>query len=309
MAARFDTRAFRRALGRFVTGVTVITTSEADGTPRGFTANSFTSVSLDPPLLLVCIAKSAASCPIFCAAARFSINILAEEQGDISGLFATQSPNKFRQAAWHHGPAGTPLIDAALAWFECARHESIEAGDHVILIGRVEAFDCRDGRPLGYLEGRYFRLGLEDSIIDAAGRHAATILGAIYENDGAVLLEHDPAKGVVCVPAVGRDGRPANLARLGRRFAGAAMQTSIEFVYAVFEDRGSNTVSIYYRGRASGTAPPGTAYFDFSAIPWDRFADAACRTMLQRYVDEAKQGAFAIYMGNESEGVVRPVGR
>jgi flavin reductase (DIM6/NTAB) family NADH-FMN oxidoreductase RutF len=307
MPANFDTRALRRALGRFVTGVTVVTTSEASGTPRGFTANSFTSVSLDPPLLLVCIAKSAASCPVFCAAERFAVNILAEEQRDISGVFATQSPNKFEQVAWRPGPSGTPLIMSSLAWFECARHAVIEAGDHVILLGQVEAFDCRDGRPLGYLEGRYFLLGLEDSIIEAAGRHAATILGAIYERDGAVLLEQ--AGDEVRVPAVGRDGRPASLGGLSRRFADVALQTSIDFVYAVFEDAGSNTVSIYYRGHAAGPAPPGTAYYDFAAIPWERFADAACRTMLQRYVDEARQGSFAIYMGNESEGVVRPVGR
>ena len=162
-----DPKLLRAALSQFATGVTIIATKEDDGTPRGFTANSFTSVSLDPPLVLVCVARSAASCDIFKAAKHFSVNVLAEEQKDISGLFASQRPDKFEIAPWHPGKTGTPVIDAALAWFECAQHQLVDAGDHVILVGRVEYFGQGRGRPLGYFRGAYFTLGLEDPLVDA----------------------------------------------------------------------------------------------------------------------------------------------
>jgi len=101
-----DPKAFRQALGNYPTGVTVVTTVDADGTPRGLTANSFTSVSLDPALILVCLGKTTASHPVFMQAERFAVNILAEDQREVSALFASKSPDKFAQAAWHTGASG-----------------------------------------------------------------------------------------------------------------------------------------------------------------------------------------------------------
>lgn len=308
MGDALDSRAFRHALGQFATGVTIVTTVEPDGTARGFTANSFASVSLDPPLLLLCIANSAASRAVFCTAPRFSINILAEDQKEISGLFATQRADKFEVASWRAGQGGVPLIDGALAWFECERYSEVQAGDHVILIGRVTDFGYREGRPLGYLKGGYFTLGIEETLADAAGRGATTIVGAVLEQDRALLLAEDKTTGALSVPAVGHDGKAANLARLTQSFAGAELKTSIDFVYAVFEDRSTGMTSIYYRGRASGAAPTGMAYFPISEIPWERLGDPACQTMLRRYVKEATEGSFAIYMGDEAQGVVQPIG-
>lgn len=308
MNDRFDSHAFRRALGQFATGVTIVSTIEPDGTPRGFTANSFTSVSLDPPLVLVCIANAASSCSVFRDAPNFSVNILAEDQKGASGLFATQRSDKFKAVDWHSGSSGVPVIDGAIAWFECSRYREIEAGDHMILVGRVSDFGFREGRPLGYLGGSYFTLGLEDPLVEAVGRGRSTILGAIFEQDHALLFEEDTKTQTLRLPAVGSEGETVTLKSLTEKFFGSELTTTIEFVYAVFEERSSGTMSIYYRGRASGPAIGGTSFIPFSEIPFERVVDPACRVMLQRYVDEALQGRFAVYMGDESEGVVRPVG-
>jgi (E)-2-((N-methylformamido)methylene)succinate hydrolase len=302
-----EPREFRTALGHFATGVTVISTTEPDGTPRGFTANSFTSVSLDPPLVLVCIARSAASLDVFRETSGFTVSILEEGQKAVSGLFATRRPDKFDVADWREGKGGMPVIGGALAWFECAPHESVEAGDHIVLIGRVIDFGTGPGRPLGYYRGSYFTLGEENSLVDAVARRAGTVIGAVYDNDGAVLLETDPSTDELRVPAVGRGSEPASLEGLRKKYAAPGFEAGIEFVYAVFEDRGGGAVTIYYRGHASGEPPKGTAFVPLDTLDFARVKDKACRFMLERYAREKAQGGFAIYMGDEEEGTLRPL--
>ena len=153
-----DTRALRDAFGRFATGVTVMTTREADGTPRGFTANSFSSVSLDPPLVLVCIGDNAHSGPAFCAAPYFAVNILTAEQEGIARLFASRSEHKFSDADWHEGAHGIPLLPGALATLICAQHQLVKAGDHVILIGKVLETQVNDAPALGYHRGKFITI-------------------------------------------------------------------------------------------------------------------------------------------------------
>ena len=300
-----DPRAFRQALGKFATGVTIITTREPDGTPRGFTANSFTSVSLDPPLILVCIACSAASCDVFANTEHFAVNILGDSQKETSNLFASQRPDKFDVSQWHESGNGTPLIANALAWFDTARHNVVEAGDHIILIGRVEDFGSRDGQPLGYFSGNYFSLEIEDSLVNAIASNANTVFGAVYEKDGTILLRDPEGDGPVTVPEVGRDGSEARVSELADRFAGDPLNGEIDFVYAVFEDQRTHSVTVYYRGNARGEAPSGFRFVSFSDVPWDRITDVAVRTMLERYITEAEENKFAIYMGDENEGIVR----
>ena len=167
-----DPKAFRQALGNYPTGVTVVTTVDADGTPRGLTANSFTSVSLDPALILVCLGKTTASHPVFMQADRFAVNILADDQRDVSGLFASKSPDKFAQAAWRTGTTGAPLIDGSVAWFDCTVHQRVDAGDHTILIGQVQDMGQRTARPLGYCQGAYVGFQLAQAAQEAVARHA-----------------------------------------------------------------------------------------------------------------------------------------
>jgi crotonobetainyl-CoA:carnitine CoA-transferase CaiB-like acyl-CoA transferase/flavin reductase (DIM6/NTAB) family NADH-FMN oxidoreductase RutF len=292
--------ALRDAFGRFATGVTVVTTRQPDGTPRGFTANSFTSVSLDPPLLLVCIGKTALSCDSFARAEHFAVNILADTQKDVSGLFASQSPEKFDIANWHPDARTMPLIDGALAHFSCARHRLVDAGDHLILIGEVEGFDTQEGQPLGYYRGAYFDIGLDRAMTEAATTGGVTV-GAVLARGDQILLCAD-ATGAVTVPvapceANSADGMIHDLSRQG-------LSAELAHPYAVYQISHSNVQRIVYHGSVQGQAPAGMRYFDIGDLPLDRVSDDAERSMLRRYALENSHGAFGFYHGTDVEGVV-----
>jgi len=154
-----DPRTLRDALGCFATGVTVVTCLGPDGEPAGLTVNSFTSVSLDPPLLLVCIAKAAASAPALIAASHFAINVLQTGQQPASIRFSTRDQDRFGTTPWSSGEAGAPILEESLGVFECERFAVYDGGDHQILVGRVikASFDGALD-PLLYFRGRYRRL-------------------------------------------------------------------------------------------------------------------------------------------------------
>lgn len=299
-----EKRALRDAFGQFATGVTVVTTREADGTPRGFTANSFTSVSLDPPLLLVCIANSAHSCDAFCAAPHFGVNILCEDQKDVSGLFASRAPDKFDQAEWREGAEGVPLLPGSLATFVCARHQLVEAGDHVVLIGRVLDSTVQDAPPLGYHRGSYFSIGLEDKLVNAAAGAGDISIGAIMEQGGAILLTKG-AGGHVSVPVAPDTAR--NLPGLVRHMTQAGLHVQLDHLYAVYEDPDRAHNAIIYHGTASGAAPEGMFYCPLDDIPLNRVASPAERSMLARYAQEYRHGQFGIYQGDAQRGIVHRV--
>jgi flavin reductase (DIM6/NTAB) family NADH-FMN oxidoreductase RutF/pimeloyl-ACP methyl ester carboxylesterase len=304
---RIDPRQLRTAFGTFMTGVTVVTTKDQDGAPRGFTANSFTSVSLDPPLLLVCIGRAAASCATFTAARGFAVNILAESQKDISGIFASKRADKFSDVAWSPSALGNPLIDNAVAWFDCVQANVIEAGDHIILLGAVRNFAHGDANPLGYARGGYITLGLEQAAVNAAAQDGRTVVGAILEAQGKLVLMPGPAREALMLPEVGRSGATGNVSELKSFLQGSGIDASIGFLFAVFDNPGTRTQSIYYRGEATLPAAGPAILTDFDAIPWDRLPDDATRTMLRRYAQERQQGRFKFYSGDHEQGEVRAV--
>jgi len=156
---KLDAAAFRRVCGAFATGVAVATVRGRDGKPHGLTVNSFTSVSLEPPLVLVCVGHKAASHGPFSSAEAFAINVLAEDQRALSARFASSHPNRFDGVDWYASETGLPLLKGALAVLECGMWRRIEAGDHTIYIGRVRRATATGGRPLLYFEGRYAALG------------------------------------------------------------------------------------------------------------------------------------------------------
>jgi flavin reductase (DIM6/NTAB) family NADH-FMN oxidoreductase RutF/flavin-dependent dehydrogenase len=151
----FDTRDFRRALGQFTTGVTVVTTRGADGRMVGVTANSFSSVSLDPPLVLWCLDKRAGSRSAFAECTHFAVNVLAAEQHHLSRRFATPAADKFAGVDVVEGPGGLPLLEGAVARYACRCVREIDAGDHVILLGEVESYETFDREPLVFHSGVY----------------------------------------------------------------------------------------------------------------------------------------------------------
>lgn len=154
-----DARTLRDAMGCFATGITIVTAVAPDGTPVGLTANSFTSVSLDPPLLLVCIANAAGTAPVLRKAGHFGVNVLQTSQQQTSNRFAGKGEDRFAATPWGPGEAGVPLLDGSLVSFECRNHAVHEGGDHFILVGEVTRAQFEPRRdPLLYFRGKYRRL-------------------------------------------------------------------------------------------------------------------------------------------------------
>ena len=151
----FDSRHFRDVLGTFLTGVTVITTRDAQLHAFGVTANSFSSVSLDPPLILWSQAYTSTSFSAFQECEFFAVNILAQDQVTVSNHFAKSQVNKFTEVTHRNGLGGAPLLDGAVACLECRRFATYPAGDHVIYIGLVERFTSSIKRPLAFGRGKY----------------------------------------------------------------------------------------------------------------------------------------------------------
>ena len=151
----FDARELRQVLGTFVTGVTVITTIDEQGKPHGLTANSFSSVSLDPPLILWSQSVTAPSHAVFKGCERFAVNILADDQVGISNRFARGGADKFSGTSMAQGLGGVPLIDGCAAHLECRKVHAYPGGDHVVFIGEVERIQRHARQPLAFGSGRY----------------------------------------------------------------------------------------------------------------------------------------------------------
>lgn len=150
----------RRVMGHFATGVTIITTHAADGELFGLTANAVTSVSLNPPLVLVCVDKKADSYPHFEESKAFTVNILCAEQEDLSRRFAVSGGKKFEGVAYRVGANGAPILSSILGYLECTLVGSYDGGDHTIYIGEVEQAETEaDGEPLLFFRGGYRNIG------------------------------------------------------------------------------------------------------------------------------------------------------
>ena len=153
-----DPDAFRSVLGRFASGVTIVTASDAEGRDHGMTVSAFCSVSLEPPLVLVCIDHMASMFPVLTTATAFAVNVLSHGQEALSRRFAADEPNRFDGVGYSRGQGGCALLDDVLAHLECAVHGRLEAGDHTIVLGQVETADARTERPLLYYRGGYAQL-------------------------------------------------------------------------------------------------------------------------------------------------------
>jgi flavin reductase (DIM6/NTAB) family NADH-FMN oxidoreductase RutF len=166
MDTNFETMAiskdeFRAALSRFPSGVTVVTTKDRDGRFHGITVSAFASLSLEPPMILVCIEKTTGSHYAFHESEFFVVNILNEEQEDLSNRFAAQIPDKFDGVGYRPGIGEIPVLEDALATLECRLAYAYEGGDHTIFVGLIEKTDLKDENPLVYWHGDYRKLELD----------------------------------------------------------------------------------------------------------------------------------------------------
>ena len=150
---------FRRACAQWATGIAVVTTTDDAGVPHGMTVNSFTSVSLDPPIVLVCIDQRATILPNLTVGRALAVNVLAEDQTEVSSRFARKTEDRFENLDWTPSAAGNPVLAGCLALFECVISTSLKAGDHYIVLAEVGYVEFREGRPLLYFDSGYETLG------------------------------------------------------------------------------------------------------------------------------------------------------
>ncbi|WP_205910454.1 flavin reductase [Rhizobium sp. FY34] len=300
-----DPRALRDAFGAFATGVTVVTTIGPDAKPIGFTANSFSSVSLDPPLLLVCLAKTSRNFSAMTTGQGFGVNILSDAQKDVSNTFARPVEDRFATVDWAPGPHGAPILSDVAAWFDCSLSQVIDAGDHVILLGRVEAFDNSGRNGLGYARGGYFTpLLAGKAVSSAAVGHLR--LSAVVERQGEVLVIGEEAYGLPGCDIDQGDPLEALKAHLE---AVTGLPMTIGFLYSVYEGLTDGRQHLVYRAFA-GEGPVSTGRF----VPIDTLAQAAFETpatadVLKRFAMESSIGNFGVYFGNEIAGRVHSIAR
>lgn len=296
-------RQLRDAFGAFMTGVTVVTSRDKAGQPIGFTANSFTSVSLDPALLLVSIDKRSANFANFTECAHFAVNILAEQQKETSNIFASKVEDRFALVEWRASDNGTPLLEGSSAWFDCALHQVVDAGDHAILIGKVEGFDSQATAGLGYYRGAYFtpyqnaqtlinRLSVEVSALIECNGHAIMV-----QKEGAASL---PSRHVA-------DGSVSET--LNALMADLGVNASPGFVYSVYEDRQSNKQHIVFLCALPTDSTPAALsqgeWLDLEKISALSIKDSALKSLMNRFVRENSVGNYSIYYGDEINGSIK----
>lgn len=237
----FDSKQLRDVLGTFTTGVTVVTTRDANGVDHGVTANSFSSVSLDPPLILWSQAYTSKSLPAFRESRHFAVNILADNQVAVSNRFAKSSDDKFTEIEFFRGIGDVPVLRGTVAHFECVKEAAYPAGDHLIFIGRVERVAHSGRRPLAFAHGQYMvpyahglgpvglRQGHRPHLADDALENAAAALPgisnalgdyvitlAVWGNYGPVILR------AVGHPRVDEDAQPGTVLSVTQTASGRA---------------------------------------------------------------------------------------
>lgn len=299
----------RQILGKFLTGVTVVTTLDQHKVPVGFTANSFTSVSLDPPLVLVCVSQNAGLASVFRRASAFAINILSTGQEATSNGFARRDEDRFANIDWQAKTTGSPVINDCAAWLDCEMYEKIIAGDHIILIGRIVDAEKTAQHPLGYYQGRYCAIDLpEETWSQIEHRQSVHSSTGILVNSNSQLLLLRQADGRYDVPRAypGGDGEDSGINAAMERLG---VEVNHKALFSVVEGRHQQRLSIYYRCTVEphGALPDGAAYFPEQELPFEQLSRPDLKSVLQRYLEEKRAGQFGIYVGDEHQGHIEQI--
>lgn len=295
-------RELRDAFGSFMTGVTVVTTCKDDGTPLGFTANSFASVSLDPALLLVSIAKTSSNYHNFANASHFAINILAEEQKGVSNTFARPSDDRFANLAWTKSACHNPVIDQVSAWFDCTTYQVVDAGDHAILIGKVEDFGSAGFAGLGYYRGAYFTPAKSSTDVISSMK---VMMMALIGHENQILLEQtQDQKWTLPHLMVEKDGAEKALEKI---FAAYQPEASPSFIYSVYDDVTTQQQYIAFLCNTPIAHATKGQFVDLNDLEQLTFVDSALESMLMRYRKENHLKTYGVYYGNQISGTVRQI--
>ncbi|MDN5416317.1 MAG: flavin reductase family protein [Acinetobacter sp.] len=295
-------RELRDAFGSFMTGVTIVTTCKDDGTPLGFTANSFASVSLDPALLLVSIAKTSSNYDYFAQATHFAINILAEEQKDISNTFARPSDDRFANLDWCKSNCQNPIIDQVSAWFDCTTYQVVDAGDHAVLIGKVEGFTSTGFAGLGYYRGAYFTPAKSSTDVISGMK---VMMMALIGHENQILLEQtSEQKWTLPHLLVDKDGAEKALEKI---FAVYQPEASPSFIYSVYDDITTQQQYIAFLCNTPIPEAHKGQFVDLNDLEQLIFVDSALESMLMRYRKENYLKTYGVYYGNQTTGTVRQI--
>ena len=302
MPEQIDIKQFRNTLGSFMTGVTVVTTKTRDGNLKGFTANSFTSVSLDPPLVLVCLANSSLNYDDFTENDSFAVNILAEDQRSLSNTFASPVEDRFADISVNTKVTGSPIIANSLAYLDCELHDTSVAGDHVILIGRVVDFDSTDANPLGYFKGSYVELGMSTEAAIAAESSSLNSIVSVFAEDDGYILMHKNDQNIYSLPSsshlAGENGLLDSLKNIG-------IELENSFLFSVFENTNEGVTNTCYRSIAKGQLKSeAIIWVDINNVPFELIKDTALKSMIKRFVKERQRDAFGVYVGDSQEGQI-----
>lgn len=303
-----DNRELRDVFGRFLTGVTIVTAYDAEGHPRGFTANSFTSVSLDPPLVLICIANQAASRETLSATSRFGVNILSESQRDLSTRFASPIEDKFKGADIVGPPGAAPLLANSLSCLDCARENMIEAGDHTIVIGRVLNFSTGPGLPLGYYRGTYVAFGLGAEALERHGGDAI-VLGCLLECDGKVLLCQRPGREDWQIPTIALGNGEDHRTLIPRLMRTLEVNATTSLLYSIYQEPSDRHMTMVFMANITDPFSPGLLsdgtrlrLFSEAERPWERLTQSSPSNVVKRFFKERRSARFGIYWETEGGG-------
>jgi len=246
----------------------------------------------------VCVAKRAGSYHALCQADGFAVNILAEDQKAISNTFARPSDDRFAGLEWQPGHTGSPLLAGTAAWFDCAVHQRVDAGDHMILLGEVKALGNSGKTGLGYARGAYFTPSQTESRLL---EHGAQTLHLAAERGGQLLLVSDGAGGWT-LPALDK-ADSESIEQLQPRFAAKfGVPVQMGLLYSIYDDTHSGRQHVVYRASLGAGAVQHGHLFPVQNLPLDNIKNHAIGETLKRYCQESQIGHFGIYFGNEAKG-------
>lgn len=303
---------YRRTLGAFMTGVTVVTTTDKAGRPRGMTMNSFTSVSLDPPLVLVCVDFRAASYEAFRESEGIGIHILSSDQQELAINFASKSPDKFVGIETVNGSGGAPIIPDVHAWIDCTTEQVIDAGDHAIILGRVRDYDAQDRRPLAFYQGKFNSFGTDEEIVQQqANTQGRTNVRWVIESadERLAICRHDDGSlelpgGLLNAEQLSDSGLSAAASeQLGSK-------VEIDFLYSLYDGKRGDPILVY-RGRIVDDVDElnqGFVLIPTSEAEPDLFSDQSEIAVIERYGRERVGAVFGIYAGSQHAGTVASLG-
>ena len=203
---------------------------------------------------------------------------------------------------------GSPIIDDVVAWFDCEHFEQVDAGDHIILLGRVMQYSYNTHAPLGFCRGAYVSFGLTPSMLQLIASPGSLKVSAIIESNGRILLERNPENGQLLLPTsniVGDAGTPDSL--LGK-LASAGIEVDLPFIYAAYHENSQRF--IYYLGELlsvdDAVETRALHFYEFDNITWEEISDATIISMLERFIMEKRLGNYRVYIGDQAQGEMHP---